>query len=53
MSTSIPSTSLTKTTGQMRAGLLSQVGEEILSVYDRDAELGAGNTFAGAPRRSA
>src|SRR5215472_9367724 len=51
MSTSITSTSLTQTTEQMRAGLLSQVGEEILSVYDRDAEaLGAGDTFAGALR---
>src|SRR5436190_1267188 len=49
MSTSIPSTSLTKTTEEMRAGLLSQAGGEILSVYDRDAEaLGAGDTFAGA-----
>ena len=49
MSTSIPSTSLTETTEEMRAGLHSQVGEEILSVYDRDAEaLGAGDTFAGA-----
>jgi peroxiredoxin len=33
----------------MRVGLLSQIGEEVLSVYDRDAEaLGAGDTFAGA-----
>lgn len=49
MSTSTFSTSLTKTTEEMRAGLLSQFGEEILSVYDRDAEaLGAGDTFAGA-----
>ena len=49
MSTSISSTSLTKTTEEMRAGLLSQLGEEVLSVYDRDAEaLGAGDEFAGA-----
>jgi peroxiredoxin len=49
MSTSISSTSLTQTTEEMRAGLLSQVGREILSVYDRDAEaLGAGDTFPGA-----
>ena len=51
MSTTTPSTSLTATTTEMRAGLLSQVGEEILSVYDRDAEaMGAGDTFAGALR---
>ena len=49
MSTSLPATSLTKTTDEMRARLLSQLGEEILSVYDRDAEaLGAGDTFGGA-----
>ena len=35
----------------MRAGLLSQIGEDILSVFDRDAEaMGAGDTFAGALR---
>ena len=35
----------------MRAGLVSQVGEETLSVYDRDAEaIGASDLFAGAPR---
>jgi peroxiredoxin len=33
----------------MRAGLLAQVGEETLSVYDRDAEaMGAGDAFADA-----
>ncbi|HEY7075293.1 MAG TPA: peroxiredoxin-like family protein [Solirubrobacteraceae bacterium] len=49
MSTTTPSTSLTAATAEMRAGLLSQVGEEIISVYDRDAEaLGAGATFADA-----
>src|SRR5262245_2092016 len=43
-------TSLTTTTQGMRAGLLSQVGEAILSVLDHDAEaLGAGGTFADAP----
>jgi peroxiredoxin len=51
MSTATPSTSLTAATVEMRAGLLSQVGEEVLSVYDRDAEaMGAGATFAGALR---
>jgi peroxiredoxin len=51
MSTATPSTSLTAATAELRAELLSQVGEEILSVYDRDAEaLGAGNAFAGALR---
>jgi peroxiredoxin len=51
MSTATPSTSLTAATVEMRGGLLSQVGEEILSVYDRDAEaMGAGDTFAGALR---
>ena len=51
MSTSISPTSLTETTNEMRAALLTQIGEEPLSVYDRDAEaLGAGDTFAGALR---
>jgi peroxiredoxin len=51
MSTTTPSTSLTAATVEMRAGLLSQAGEEILSVYDRDAEaMGAGDGFAGALR---
>ena len=51
MSISTPSTSLTAATEEMRAGLLNQVGEEIISVYDRDAEaMGAGDTFAGALR---
>jgi AhpC/TSA family len=51
MSTTTPSTSLTAATVDMRAGLLSQVGEEILSAYDRDAEaMGAGDAFAGALR---
>jgi peroxiredoxin len=49
MSTATPSTSLTTATAEMRAGLLGQVGERIMSVYDRDAEaLGAGDKFAGA-----
>jgi len=51
MSTETPSTSLTAATAEMRAGLLGQVGEETLSVYDRDAEaMGASDLFAGAPR---
>jgi peroxiredoxin len=51
MSTTPPSTSLTAATTELRAGLLGQLGEEILSVYDRDAEaLAAGDAFAGAPR---
>jgi peroxiredoxin len=51
MSTATPSTSLSAATTEMRAGLLGRLGEEILSVYDRDAEaLGAGDTFAGALR---
>jgi peroxiredoxin len=51
MSTSIPSTSLTEATVEMRDGLLNQVGDEILSVYDRDAEaMGAGDMFGGALR---
>jgi peroxiredoxin len=51
MSTTTPSTSLTAATNEMRAGLLSQVGEEIVSVYDRDAEaMGAGDAFPGALR---
>jgi peroxiredoxin len=51
MSTTTPSTSLTAATAEMRAGLLSQAGEEIVSVFDRDAEaLAAGDTFAGALR---
>jgi peroxiredoxin len=50
MSITTPSTSLTAATTEMRAGLLGQLGEEIMSVYDRDAEaLGAGDAFAGAP----
>ena len=51
MSTTIPTTSLTAATLEMRAGLLSQVGEEILSIYDRDAEaMGAADAFASALR---
>jgi peroxiredoxin len=51
MSTTTPSTSLTTATVETRAGLLSQLGEEILSVYDRDADaMGADHMFAGAPR---
>jgi peroxiredoxin len=51
MSTTSPSTSLAPATDEMRAGLVGQVGQQILSVYDRDAEaLGASDTFAGAPR---
>jgi peroxiredoxin len=46
MSTETRSTSLTEATVDLRAGLLSQVGEETLSAYDRDAEaLGAGDLF--------
>ena len=51
MSTTTPSTSLSAATVEMRAGLPSQIGEELLSVYDRDAEaMGAGTAFAGALR---
>ena len=51
MSTSAPSTSLTAATADMRDGLRNQLGEEILSVYDRDAEaMGAGDMFEGALR---
>jgi peroxiredoxin len=51
MSTTTPSTSLTAATVEMRAGLLSQIGEEIQSVYDRDAEaMGADDAFARALR---
>jgi peroxiredoxin len=51
MSTVTPSTSLTAATVELRAGLRDQLGGEILSVYDRDAEaLAAGDTFAGALR---
>jgi len=49
MSTSTHSTSLSAATVEMRAGLRSEVGEKILSVYDRDAEaMGAGDMLAGA-----
>ena len=49
MSTTTPSTSLTQATAEMRAGLLNQLGDETLSVFDRDAEaLGASDAFAGA-----
>ncbi len=51
MSTETTSTSLTAATTEMRAGLVSQVGEETVSVYDRDAEaIGASDLFAGARR---
>jgi peroxiredoxin len=51
MSTTTPSTSLSAANVEMRAGLPSQIGEELLSVYDRDAEaMGAGTAFAGALR---
>jgi peroxiredoxin len=51
MSTETTSTSLTAATTEMRAGLVSQVGEETLSVYDRDAEaIGASDVFVGARR---
>jgi peroxiredoxin len=44
-------TSLTTATEQMRAGLRSQLGEETLSIYDRDATaMGAGDRFVGALR---
>src|SRR5262245_5479127 len=49
MSTETPSTSLTEATVDLRAGLLSQIGDETLSTYDRDAEaMGAGDMFNGA-----
>src|SRR5262245_11324754 len=51
MSTATPTTSLTAATIEMRAGLVSQLGEEVVSVYDRDAEaMGAGDAFADALR---
>src|SRR3954451_15586579 len=51
MSTSTPSTSLTNATAEMRTGLRGQLGDEIMSVYDRDAEaLDTGDTFSGALR---
>jgi peroxiredoxin len=44
-------TSLTATTSEMRTGLRGQIGDEILSIYDRDAEaLAAGDAFTGARR---
>ena len=50
MSTTTPSTSLTETTTAMRADLVGQIGEQALSVLDRDAEAtGASDLFAGAP----
>src|SRR5262245_48925546 len=49
MSTETRSTSLTEATVDLRAGLLSQIGEDALSTYDRDAEaMGAGNLFEHA-----
>ena len=49
MFTRVATTSLTDPTAEMRAGLLSQIGEETLSTFDRDAEaLGAGDAFANA-----
>jgi len=49
MSTETPSTSLTAATVEMRAGLVSQLGEQTSSVFDRDAEAtGAPGAFAGA-----
>ena len=51
MSSSIPSSSLSAATAEMRAGLVNQIGEDTLSVFDRDAEaMGAGDRFAAAPR---
>jgi peroxiredoxin len=51
MPTETHSTSLTPATEELRAGLLGQVGEEKLSVYDHDAAaMGASDMFAGAPR---
>jgi peroxiredoxin len=51
MSTQTTSTSITEATAEMRAGLLNHIGEETLSVYDRDANaMGASDMFAGAPR---
>jgi peroxiredoxin len=50
MNTQTPSTSLTAATSEMRDGLIGQLGEQRLSVYDRDAEaMGAGDQFDGAP----
>ena len=51
MSTQTTSTSLTTATAEMRSGLVSQLGEDTLSIYDRDAEaMGASDMFAGAPQ---
>jgi peroxiredoxin len=51
MSSPTTSTSLTAATTGMRSGLRDQLGEQVLSVYDRDAEaLAAGDRFAGALR---
>jgi peroxiredoxin len=50
MSTKTHSTSLTEATEEMRVELRSQLGDETVSVFDRDAEaLGASDAFAGAP----
>jgi peroxiredoxin len=50
MSTTTP-TSLTSATDEMRAGLRDQIGEETLSIYDRDAAgLATDDVFAGALR---
>jgi peroxiredoxin len=50
MSTTTHSTSLTDATVGMRTELRSQIGEQALAVFDRDAEaLGASDAFAGAP----
>ena len=47
---SVP-TSLTSATEQMRAGLRSQLGDDAMSTYDRDATaMGAGDRFVGALR---
>ena len=49
MPSETPTTSLTEATVAMRSDLLRQVGDEVQSIYDRDAEaMSAGETFAGA-----
>jgi peroxiredoxin len=49
MTTEHRSTSLTEATLDLRAALRSQLGEETLSTYDREAEaMGAGDQFSGA-----
>src|SRR6478609_4034505 len=50
MSISATHTSLTTATQQMRAGLVDQLGTEVLEVFDRDAAaMGAEPPYPGAP----